>query len=190
MASNAFRAVVFCALAFGASAAVAQVEVQPVQHKSAGQVLAVRITEDIAPGDYERLLKGIVGNPGKFARKVALLDSIGGSVPEAMKMGRLLREAGFDTLVPNNGVCQGSCVYLLAAGHNRKVRGYVGLHRPYFPNGDSALADAAQRGIRYSPSAYFREMNIPDSLAAEMQSIDPKHMRVLSPQELAQYRLD
>ena len=54
-------------------------------------------------------------HPGKFARKILLLDSIGGSAAEAMRMGRLLRETGFETLVPAKGVCQGSCIYLLAA---------------------------------------------------------------------------
>ncbi|MNV84056.1 hypothetical protein D3C71_1779040 [compost metagenome] len=105
-------------------------------------------------------------------------------------MGRLLRETGFDTMVPTDGVCQGSCVYLLAAGRNRSVRGYVGLHRPYFPNGDSALADSSAAGIRYSPAAYLKEMNVPTSLLDEMNSTDPTRMRVLTRDELARYGLN
>nr|WP_229732069.1 hypothetical protein [Pseudomonas sp. N040] len=169
---------------------MAKVEVQAVQHKRAGLILAARVSEDIAPGDYEVLLKGLVEHPGQYAQKIVLLDSIGGSRPEAIRMGRLLREAGFDALVPASGICQGSCVYLLAAGRDKTVRGHVGIHRPYFANGDSARAGVAGSPASISPAAYFREMQIPGSLAQDMQAIAPAHMRVLSAQELARYRLD
>ncbi|QKE65676.1 hypothetical protein HNE05_05990 [Aquipseudomonas campi] len=172
------------------TATFAQVEVQPVQHTTVGRILAVKIFEEIAPNDYETLLKGLRQNPGKFAKKIVVLDSIGGSVQEAIRMGRLLRETGFDALVPSNGICQGTCVYLLAAGRDKNVRGYVGLHRPYYPSGDSALSERSSSAARYSPSAYWREMNIPTSLAEDMSRIEPSKMRVLSPQELARYRLD
>lgn len=172
------------------AAASAKVEVQSVQHKTAGQILAVSVTDDIAPGDYEVLLKGITGNPGKYAQKIVLLDSIGGSVAEAIRMGRLLHEAGFDTIVPANSICQGTCVYLLAAGHAKKVRGHVGIHKPYFPNGDSARADQAANGAGYSSQLYFQQMNIAASLIGDMHAIAPSKMRVLTPQELASYRLN
>jgi hypothetical protein len=170
--------------------AAAKIEVQPVQHKTAGRILAVSISEDIAPGDYEALLKGITGNPGKYAQKIVLLDSIGGSIAEALKMGRLLREAGFDAVVPATSICQGTCVYLLAAGHTKKVRGYVGIHRPYFPHGDSANTGLTSNRASYSSAAYFKQMNVADNLITDMNAIEPSKMRVLSPQELARYRLN
>lgn len=182
--------VIFALLAFYSVFAMAKVEVQAVEHKTAGRILAVNVTEDIAPGDYEVLIAGIKRNPGKYARKILLLDSIGGSVSEAIKMGRLLREVGFNAVVPAASICQGTCVYLLAAGHKKTVRGYVGLHRPYFTHGDSASANLAGRGASVSPAAYFREMNIPASLAEDMSKIEPQKMRVLSPLELARYRLN
>ncbi|MFZ6050282.1 hypothetical protein ACFW0H_29695 [Pseudomonas sp. CR3202] len=188
MSSTAIRAAAFCLAALCSANTWAKVEVQPVQHSKAGRILAVQISEDIAPGDYEALMKGLRANPGQYARKLALLDSIGGSVAEALRMGRLLRETGFDVMVPSEGVCQGSCVYLLAAGRNKTVRGYVGIHRPYFAHGDSALADSG--AIRYNPTAYLKEMNIPLSLLDDMNSTDPTHMRVLTRDELARYRLN
>ena len=117
----------------------------------------------------------------------ALVQHFGGSVAEAIRMGRLLRESGFDTLVPADAVCQGSCVYLLAAGRDKTVRGHVGIHRPYFANGDSAQSGNA---LRYSPAAYLQEMRIPASLLTDMQAVDPHNVRVLTPRELAGYRLD
>src|SRR5690606_16178688 len=102
MSRTAIRAAVFCLATLCSAAAFAKVEVQPVQHTKAGRILAVQISEDIAPGDYDALLKGLRANPGKFDRKLALLDSIGGSVAEAIRMGRLLRETGFDVMVPTD----------------------------------------------------------------------------------------
>ncbi|MEX6501042.1 hypothetical protein [Pseudomonas zhanjiangensis] len=185
-----FQAALLCSAALCSATSQARVEVEAAQHQRLGPILAAKISEDIAPGDYEALLKGLRAHPGKFARKIVLLDSIGGSAPEAMRMGRLLRETGFDALVPARGVCQGSCIYLLAAGHRKTVHGHVGLHRPYFPSGDSARAQAAHHAERYSPAAYLRAMNLPTRLADDMQRIDPYHMRVLSTEELTRYGLN
>lgn len=188
MISSSFRLAVLAIAAFCSAAAFARVEVEAVQHKS-GPMLVAKVSEDIATGDYDALMKGVLGHPGKFVRKIVLLDSIGGSVPEAIRMGRLLRETGFDALVPSTGLCQGTCVYLLAAGRGKIVSGSVGLHRPYYAHGDSSRDQALYKGVRYNSAAYFKEMNIPASLLEDMQRIDPRQMRVLSATELARYRL-
>lgn len=184
------HAALLCCSALLAVTAQARVEVEAARHQNLGRVLAAKISEDIAPGDYEALLQGIKANPGQFDRKIVLLDNIGGSAPEAIRMGRLLRETGFDALVPASGVCQGSCIYLLAAGHKKTISGAVGLHRPYFPGGDSAQAQASHQGVRYNPAAYFREMHVSTRLADAMQRIAPHRMKVLSVQELERYQLN
>ena len=155
--------------------ALAKVEVEAVPHRTIGMILVAAVSEEIAPGDYEVLFKGITAHPGKYARRILLLDSIGGSVPEAMRMGRLLRETGFDALVPSTGVCQGSCVYLLAAGRAKTVRGYVGIHRPAFAHGDSVRSALSLKGPAYqSPARYLGEMGVPLTLAEDMQRIEPQ----------------
>ncbi|CAM3764661.1 hypothetical protein [Ectopseudomonas alcaliphila] len=162
----------------------AQVEVEA----NAG-LLAAKISEEIAPGDYEKLLQGLRANPGKHKRKVVLLDSIGGSAPEAIRMGRLLRETGFEALVPSGGMCQGSCIYLLAAGTKRTINGHVALRRPPFPAGDSALAQTAHGSQPFSPARYFRDMGVDVSLAEEIYQVAPGRLRLLSKDELVRYRL-
>ena len=169
---------------FTALTAHAQVEVEA----NAG-MLAAKISEEIVPGDYEKLLAGLRANPGKHTRKVVLLDSIGGSAPEAIRMGRLLRETGFEALVPSGGMCQGSCIYLLAAGSKRTVNGHVALRRPPFPAGDSALAQAAHGSQPFSPAKYFRDMGVDVSLAEAIYQAPPGRLRLLNQDELARYRL-
>jgi len=162
----------------------AQVEVEA----NAG-LLAAKISEEIVPGDYEKLLQGLRANPGTYKRKVVLLDSIGGSAPEAIRMGRLLRETGFETLVPAGGICQGSCIYLLAAGSKRTVNGHVALRRPPFAAGDSAQAQAAHGREHFSPAKYFRDMDVDVRLAEDIYQLEPGRLRLLGPDELARYRL-
>lgn len=188
MSRRMFQAFIAAVLLMCAVPVWAKVEVQAGQHKSQGLILVAKISEDIAPGDYEALLKGIRNNPGSFARKIVMLDSIGGSVSEAMRMGRLLRETGFETLVPSTGVCQGSCVYLLAAGTRKTVRGHVGIHRPYYSGSDSV--HSASAGVtRASQVAYFNSMQIPLALVDRINSTEPRRMQVLNSGELKRYGL-
>ncbi|MCJ8170882.1 hypothetical protein [Atopomonas sediminilitoris] len=170
--------------------ASARVEVQAATDRSMGSVLIAKVSEDIVPGDYEALLKGLRANPGRYQRKILLLDSLGGSVAEALRMGRLLRETGFDVLVPSRGICQGSCVYLLASGRNKTVRGHVGLHRPYFPKGDSAIAQSGWGVAGSAPSRYLQEMGVSPRLWDDMQRIAPTQPKLLSQHELKGYRLN
>lgn len=190
MSRSVFQAVMISAVMLYSGAALAKVEVQAGQHKSLGPVLLAKVSEDIAPGDYEALLKGIQRHPGKYAKKIVMLDSIGGSVAEAMRMGRLLRETGFDTLVPSTGLCQGSCVYLLAAGHRKSVRGPVGIHRPYYTGSDSVHSASSAGAARSSQAAYFKDMQIPLKLLDAIHSTEPRRMRVLTPSELTLYGLN
>ncbi|WP_043311538.1 periplasmic-like protein [Pseudomonas sp. ML96] len=188
MSSTLVRAALLCLAALSSTSVLAKVEVESGEQKPLGRVLVAKVSEEISPGDYDALLKGLRAHPGKFARKIVLLDSIGGSAAEAMRMGRLLRETGFDSLVPSTGVCQGSCVYLLAAGLKKTVKGHVAIHRPPFPAGDSAQSSRA--GMPYNVSGYLSKMGVAPSLASDMQAIEPQRMKVLTAQELARYRLN
>lgn len=185
--SRTLRTALLCLAALASNLAFAKVEIESAQQNNIGRMLILKVSEEIAPGDYDAMLKALRAHPGKFARKVLLLDSIGGSAAEAMRMGRLVRETGFEALVPSRAVCQGSCIYLLAAGRKKTVRGHVGLHRPHFPAGESAQSRRA--GMPYNSAGYLREMGVAPSLAADMQAIEPQRMKVLSADELRRYRL-
>ena len=173
-----------CSMALISAPAYAKVEVQ-----SHSTLLAVKISEDIAPGDYERLLHGLRGHPGNFPRKIALLDSLGGSAPEAIRMGRLLREKGFDVLVPREGLCQGSCVYLLAAGVKRTINGHVALRRPPFAAGDSAQAQAAHGREPVRAAQYFRDMGVSEQLAQALYSAPAGRLQLLDRAHMRRYGL-
>ena len=185
MIHHLLRPVLLCCLTLAALPAHARVDVE-----TQGGLLAAKISEEITPGDYERLLQGLRANPGAYSRKIVLLDSIGGSAPEAIRIGRLLRETGFEALVPTGGVCQGSCVYLLAAGKRKIVKGHVALRRPPFPAGDSAQAQRAHGRQPFSPASYLREMGVDIRLAEDIYQAAPGSLKLLSEEDLRRYRLN
>lgn len=67
--------------------------------------------------------------------RMAILGSEGGDLAAALEMGRYLRAMSFDAVILPDAVCYSACVFLLAAGIDKKVQGYVGIHRPYFTSG-------------------------------------------------------
>lgn len=155
-----------------------------------GRALAASIEGPIAPGDYQTLLNGTNQNPGPFAIKFSILNSKGGNIDEAIKIGRLIRQERFSTMVQPDGQCLSACVYILAAGIDKKVEGVVGIHRPYFPSATNEDAGTQIKLIKAASAAYFEEMNIPSTLAEEMYSIKPNEIKILSEAELKKYRLN
>ena len=149
--------------------------------------LVVSITEQVSPGDYETLLSALRAHSGRFTRKVALLDNIGGSTAEAMRIGRLLRETGFDTRVTENALCQGSCVYVLAAGIKRQVRGAVAIHRPAHPRGDSYSAKGL--ALTHNSEAYFQHMGIDRAFYRALLEATPQRPRLLNSAEIRRFNL-
>ena len=75
--------------------------------------------------------------------KVVHLNSIGGRVGEAIKLGDVLRAQGVDTYVSLG--CYSACTIAFAAGRNRFLRkgAALGFHAPAFPGmSSSELRDA------------------------------------------------
>jgi len=118
------------------------------------------------------------------------IDSPGGDLTEAIRIGRWVRQKAGTVTVPTKSKCASACVLILAAGVSKNVGGQVIIHRPYFramPDGDVATE---LREVLQLTRAYLSEMNIPEALADEMFSIAPQNGAVLSADALARYRLD
>lgn len=122
--------------------------------------------------------------------RMVILGSEGGDLGAALEMGRYLRAMSFDAVILPDAVCYSACVFLLAAGIDKKVQGYVGIHRPYFTSSGAGSVSDAIKATKLEAEAYFEEMNIPGRLAEDMFSIDPANMRILSETELRDYRLN
>jgi len=154
-----------------------------------GSVFYVVIGGVITAQDQQKLIDN-AADASAAGLRLAILGSEGGDLHAAMMMGRYLREHNFDTMVLPNSVCYSACLFLLAAGVDKKVQGFVGIHRPYYTSGDSALVSKSIKQTKIEVETYLDEMNIPIRLAEDMFSIDPTDMQILSEDELKEYRLN
>jgi hypothetical protein len=125
-----------------------------------GRLLA---TGTITPGTA-RAFAAEVDKRGGYIKSVAL-QSPGGSVQDAMAMGRLIREKNFATEVGDGGHCASSCPLVFAGGVHRRagVKAAIGVHQVFAAGGpvfsqDDGMA-SAQR-ISATAQRYLRDMGV------------------------------
>ena len=80
---------------------------------------AVLLEGEIAGGDAVRILEQI--NELREGPARAILNSPGGSVQDALELGRALRLKGIETEMREGDICYSACPYLLAAGVTHSV---------------------------------------------------------------------
>ncbi len=152
---------------------------------------AVLLEGEIADGDAPRILKQI--EELRDAPTRAILNSPGGSVRDALELGRALRLAGMETEMREGDICYSACPYLLAAGVTRTVpdEAFVGVHQHYF--GKNALLPAfvavedIQRG-QGEVMRYLDQMGIDTLVMQHALATPPDEIYVLLPEELVEYK--
>ncbi|RYE11031.1 MAG: hypothetical protein EOP22_02370 [Hyphomicrobiales bacterium] len=89
------------------------------------------VTGTILPGSAERFAAEIA-QYGEYVERV-VLNSPGGSVTDALAMGKLIREQGFATVVEAGGLCASSCPLVFAGGKERlaTAASAIAVHQIY-----------------------------------------------------------
>ncbi len=144
----------------------------------------------ITAGDAARISKQIDELSPAPAR--VLLNSPGGSVRDALELGRYLREAALNTALRDGDICYSACPYLLASGVMRDIpeTASVGVHQHYF--GESTLLPAfvavedIQRG-QGEVMTYLDDMGIDPLVMRHALATPPNEIYVLLPEELQAY---
>ncbi len=145
---------------------------------------------DIAQGDARRILPALE----REAPRRITLNSPGGSVGDALEIGRAIRAAGIATAVTADAICLSACPYLLAAGVERSVEdgGLVGVHQHYF--GQSTLLPAfmavedVQRG-QAEVMDYLVEMDVNPLMMRHALATPPDEIYLLIEEERSAYHL-
>ena len=157
-----------------------------------------------ATGDGAYRLEGGIGDEAA-ARIIDLLDaadpapemltlqSPGGSVSDALALGRHVRAQGIATQMLAGEFCFSACPYVLAAGVQRTIDpdASVGVHQHYF--GENVFLPAAfavediQRG-QGEVMTYLDEMGIDPLVMQHAMSTPPDEIYILLPDELERYR--
>ena len=97
--------------------------------------------------------------------KTLVLHSPGGSVSDALEMGRLIRQKGFNTAVETGRYCASSCPLMFAGGVERYAgdKAVLGVHQLFsIPQIGAAAPDGAETVQRVAAECqrYLREMGV------------------------------
>lgn len=111
-----------------------------------GKVPTITIQGEIRSGDYNKLRAAFIKSYP--LSPLIYLDSPGGDISEAIKIGKLIRFVQATVFVKKNKTCASACFFIYLGGASRLAAGamygqplpldlafgYVGLHRPFLSN--------------------------------------------------------
>jgi hypothetical protein len=145
------------------------------------------------PEDVRYLIDHRDSYSRKISGSMVTLDSLGGNLAAAMEIGKLIRDQKLPTVIDSSAKCVSACVFVLAGAIQRKIRGAVGIHRPYFTtveNANSPDVIVRNYGEQLKQAReYLTSMGIADPLLDEMLRIEPNDVRYLSRVELNAFGL-
>ena len=138
---------------------------------------------------FDAFVAGLSNPPAAVA-----LNSPGGNVSEALKIGKILRAMEADTIILPGMVCLSSCPYVLAGGIERIVSrdGTVGLHQHYYDAPRLLPVFFVVEDIQQSQGqtmAHLIEMGIDPGVMVHSLSTPPNDIYVLIDEELQESRL-
>jgi len=155
----------------------------------------LRMVGTVAPGDAARLEGDLTARlDGDDPPAAILLHSPGGSVTDALDLGRLLRGLQASVAVVAGDVCLSACPYILAGGADRAVDpdGSVGVHQHYFGENSVQPAFMAVEDIQRGQGmvmAYLDEMGIDPRIMQKALVTPPDEIYILLPEEMERFDL-
>lgn len=151
-----------------------------------------RLEGTISPGDAERMISQI--DEADPAIETLVLQSPGGSVRDALSLGRHLRDRAIATEVLAGEICYSACPYLFAGGLPRSAsdNASIGVHQHSF--GENTLLPAfiatedIQRG-QAEVMTYLDDMGVDPLVMRHAMSTPANEIYILLPEELTRYRI-
>lgn len=167
--------IVFVSLLAMTLAAKADVQIK----RDGDSAISVWVTGIITEQDAKSVqdISGQLENPSVLN---FWLDSKGGDVSAAIKIGRLIRRYDGQTLIAQNGKCYSSCALIFIAGVRRVNFGELGLHRPYLASAPQSR-ETVEKQVPLMLSmikSYVAEMGVTDNFYQEMVNTDPSQMLI------------
>lgn len=136
----------------------------------------LQIEGEIVSGDYDRLI-AIIKYMGQLPIEYQL-NSKGGDVMEAIKIGTMLRDTYSPVSVSDNAVCASACFFILVGSPNRNIfyTTRIGIHRPYFNKSyfsslSASEAENKYRKLQITVQSYLLNMGVPQSFIDMMYTI-------------------
>lgn len=173
------RCLLVACLVAGAPARAATFTVAP------GDPPVVIVSGEILPGDGERFANQVE----RLDHAIVALTSPGGSVLSGLRMGQLIRDRGFFTLVPGRSVCASSCGLVWLAGKRRFMEpdARIGFHAAYIVRRGRAQESGAGNALI---GAYLSRLGLTDRAILYVAQAAPDDMTWLTPSAAGQLGLD
>lgn len=157
--------------------------------EATGNVSAIGRIEPGTAVDFDKFLKETSGK----AKRVWLYSS-GGSVADAMSMGRAIRKSGVGTMVGESAYCASSCPLVFMGGVTREAgrKALIGVHQVYtLPAEVGTLHEGLANAQRISASCqeYLVEMGVDPRAWIKAMKTSKSSLYVFTPQELTEFKL-
>ena len=152
---------------------------------------ALLLTGAIAPGDADRLGERLDADP--TPPEIVFLNSPGGSVMDALVIGRRLRNLGVETRLTDADICLSACPYIFAAGSPRRASdgALLGVHQHFFGENTALPAFLAVEDIQRGQGevmAYLIDMGVDPAVMQHALVTPPDEIYLLTPEERTAYR--
>ena len=149
-------------------------------------------TGTIRPGTAD-VFAAEVAKRGSYIKTVTL-QSPGGSVQDALAMGRLIREKKFATEVEAGKYCASSCPLLFAGGVERRAgdKAAIGVHQVSAAGqAELSQANAMENAQRISATAqkYLRDMGVDLAVWVHAMETPSDELYYFTPAELLELKL-
>lgn len=149
---------------------------------------ALQLRGAIEQGDGQR----IAADLRRQSPALVTLDSPGGSVTDALEIGRALREVGAATHLDDGAVCFSACPYIFAAGTERRIAesGRLGVHQHRFGESTILPAFMAVEDIQRGQAGvldYLSEMGIDLRIMGPAMSTPADEIYILTREELEEW---
>ncbi|WP_245676648.1 hypothetical protein [Devosia elaeis] len=158
----------------------------------------LRLTGTIDPGAADRFAAEIAAR-GEYVETI-LLDSPGGSVEDALAIGRLIGESGLKTRVADGGLCASSCPIVFASGTERQAgrAAAIGVHQIYAAAlgadpvdalGVAGMAMANAQSMTAEITRHLGLSGVDPSLWLHALETPPDRLYYFTPEEMDDLRL-
>ena len=156
-----------------ASTAASAAEFRLVRDETQPDVPVLYMTGKIQKGDAASLSRLLKSNL-KYGPSVTeiWLNSPGGELDEAVRIGELIEKLGYTAIVPLGATCASACFFVWVGASARLAPGDLVIHRPYFHMRDSSQSPSdfenAYRATNEAAALYLRQRNVPAYLIERM----------------------
>lgn len=159
-----------------------------VQHRDG--VSFIFAQGEIERDDDRSLLRVVSG--GLHPQTVIMLNSPGGSLAASVRLGRAIRDLGFETFVGGAGVCASACFFSFIGGVRRLMDpdGAIGVHQFVTDSAtDGHAATADSQSFSAQLLTHVIEMGVDPAALAKAMETPPTHIYYFDWWELKRLRI-